>query len=129
MKRDMDLIRELLLKLESLPMRMGGIVVITPDAEEVQVEGYGVEQIDYHLSLIREAGMVDIGGVRPMVGIGFRRLSWTGHEFLDSVRSPEVWARTKAGALAAGGFTVQLLADLAKGFIKKQIEDRTGVKL
>lgn len=73
--------------------------------------------------------MVDIGGVRPMVGIGFRRLSWTGHEFLDSVRSPEVWARTKAGALAAGGFTVQLLADLAKGFIKKQIEDRTGVKL
>lgn len=53
MKRDMDLIRELLLKLESLPMRMGGIVVITPDAEEVQVEGYGVEQIDYHLSLIR----------------------------------------------------------------------------
>lgn len=28
MKRDMDLIRELLLKLEALPMRMGGIVVI-----------------------------------------------------------------------------------------------------
>ncbi len=30
MKRDMDLIRELLLKLEALPMRMGGIVVIPP---------------------------------------------------------------------------------------------------
>jgi len=47
----------------------------------------------------------------------------------DSIRSPDVWAKTKAGAYAAGGFTVELLADLAKGFIKKQIEDRTGVKL
>ncbi|HGL6720489.1 DUF2513 domain-containing protein [Burkholderia contaminans] len=129
MKRDMDLIRELLLKLEALPMRMGGIVVIPPDTEEIQVDGYTVEQIDYHLSLIREAGLVETGGVKPSVGIGFRRLSWAGHDFLESIRSPEVWAKTKAGALAAGGFTVELLGDLAKGFIKKQIEDRTGIKL
>ncbi|WP_258366757.1 DUF2513 domain-containing protein [Burkholderia vietnamiensis] len=51
----MDLIRELLLKLEALPMRMGGIVVIPPDTDEIQVDSYTVEQIDYHLSLIREA--------------------------------------------------------------------------
>ena len=30
--------------------------------------------------------------------------------------------------MAAGGFTVDLLKDLAKGLIKKQIEERTGVK-
>lgn len=79
--------------------------------------------------MIREAGLVETGGVKPSVGIGFRRLSWAGHDFLESIRSPEVWAKTKAGALAAGGFTVELLGDLAKGFIKKQIEDRTGIKL
>jgi hypothetical protein len=44
---------------------------------------------------------------------------------LDAIRSPEVWA----SALAAGGFTFELLADLAKGFVKKQIEERTGVQL
>ncbi len=97
MKRDMDLIRELLLKLEALPMRMGGIVVIPPDTDEIQIDSYTVEQIDYHLSLIREAGLVEAGGARPAVGIGFRRLSWAGHDFLDSIRSPEVWAKTKAG--------------------------------
>jgi len=59
----------------------------------------------------------------------FDRLSWAGHDFVDSVRSPEVWAKTKKGAEAAGGFTVDLLKDLAKGFIKKQIEDLTGVKI
>ena len=39
MKRDMDLIRELLLKLEALPMRRGGIVSIAPDDEEITVPG------------------------------------------------------------------------------------------
>ncbi len=64
-----------------------------------------------------------------MSGIGFRCLTWEGHDFLDSVRDPKIWAKTKDGALAAGGFTVDLLKDLAKGFVKKQIEERTGVTL
>jgi hypothetical protein len=129
MKRDMDLIRELLLKLEALPMRPGGIVSITPDAEEIAVAGYDAAQIDYHFGQIRQAGFIDEGGARPMRGIGFRCLTWEGHDFLDSVRDPEVWVKTKKGAAAAGGFTVDLLKDLAKGLVKKQIEEFTGVKL
>lgn len=128
MTRDMDLIRELLLKLEALPMRRGGIVLIKAEDAEVQVDGYSADQIDYHLALIREAGLIETAG-GAMKGITFRRLTWDGHDLLDSIRSPEVWAKTKSGALAAGGFTMELLADLAKGFIKKQIESRTGVTL
>jgi hypothetical protein len=56
-------------------------------------------------------------------------LEWAGHDFLDSVRDPEIWAKTKQGAETAKGFTVDLLKDLAKGLVKKQIEDYTGVKL
>lgn len=52
-----------------------------------------------------------------------------GHDFLDSIRDPDVWNKTKKGALAAGGFTLNLLNDLAKGFIKKKIEDSTGIML
>jgi hypothetical protein len=129
MKRDMDLIRELMLKLESLPMERGDVFIVSAEDEALQIRGYNEHEIDYHLSLIEEAGLIDTAGAGSMTGYGFARLSWTGHDFLDSVRNPEVWAKTKAGALAAGGFTVQLLADLAKGFLKKQIEDRTGVKL
>jgi len=32
----------------------------------------------------------------------------------ESHRDPDVWDRTKAGALQAGGFTVELLKDLAQ---------------
>lgn len=129
MKRDMDLIRELLLKLEALPMRRGGIVTIGPDDEEIAVPGYDPDQIDYHLSQIRKAGFIDEGGAHPMVGIGFRSLTWAGHDFIDSVRDPDIWAKTKKGAEEAKGFTFDLLRDLAKGLIKKQIEEYTGVKL
>jgi Hypothetical protein (DUF2513) len=56
-------------------------------------------------------------------------LTWAGHDFLDSIRDPKIWEKTKKGAEAAGGFTVDLLKDLAKGLVKKQIEEYTGVKL
>ena len=129
MKRDMDLIRALLLKLESLQIRPGDIVTITPDDEQIAIDGFDVDQIDYHLSLIREAELIEDLESQPMIGICYRRLSWQGHDFLNSVRDPKIWEKTKNGAEAAGGFTVDLMKDLAKGFVKKQIEEYTGVKL
>jgi hypothetical protein len=129
MQRDMDLIRELLLKLEALPIRPGGTVIIAPDDEEIAVSGYDVDQIDYHLSQISKAGLIDEGDVSLMIGIGFRCLTPAGHDFLDSVRNPDTWAKTKKAAAGAGGFTIALLKDLANGFIKKQIEEKTGIKL
>ena len=63
------------------------------------------------------------------MGVNFRSLTWAGHDFLDSIRDPIVWSKTKKGAMEAGGFTFDLLKDLAKGFLKKQIEERTEVAL
>jgi hypothetical protein len=129
MQREMDLIRELLLKLEALPMRPGEIMSITPDAEEIAVPGYSPDQIDYHLSQISKAGLIDEAGARPMIGIGFRCLTPAGHDFLDSVRDPKTWEKTKKVAARAGGFTIDILKDIALGLIKKQIDRLTGVKL
>lgn len=128
MKRDMDLIRELLLKLEAIPLKAGSNTVLSPPDEKVDVPGYDTDQIAYHLDLIKEANLISSAGGHPAYGIVFRGLSWAGHDLLDSIRDPEVWAKTKKGA-AAGGFTVELLRDLAKGFVKKQIEEYTGVQL
>lgn len=129
LKRDMDLIRELLLKLEALDTQPGSIWHFSGDDAEVSVPGYTADAIEYHAQLITKAGLIDAGGRGSMQGFMFRSLTWEGHDFLDSIRDPEIWAKTKTGAAAAGGFTVDLLKDLAKGFVKKQIEDLTGVKL
>jgi hypothetical protein len=119
----------LLLKLEVLPLRPGVIALIKPEEPEVAVPGYTTDQIDSYLLQIRAAGFIDDANMRPMHGIGLRSLTWEGYDFLDSVRDPVIWSRTKKGAIEAGGFTFDLLKDLAKGFLKKQIEERTGVAL
>jgi hypothetical protein len=133
MKRDMDLIRELLLKLESLPVPSAGFRMILPDEADVQVEGYSVEEIGYHLALLEQAKLVSAGGldfgmqIGPIgPGIAFRSLSWAGHDFFDSVRSPDVWDRTKKVAAAAGGFTVELLVLTAKTYLESKIKGVIG---
>jgi hypothetical protein len=128
MQRDMDLVRQLMLKLEALPLAQGSIALLNGTDERMRVDGYTPDQVDYHLSLLADQGWIEVGR-RLSHSIGFRKLTPSGHDFVDSVRDPEIWRKTKEGALAVGGITFDLLKDLAKGFIKKQIEARTGINL
>lgn len=52
-----------------------------------------------------------------------------GHDYLDSIRDPEIWKQTKAGAAKVGGFSLELIGDLAKGLIKTQIKKHTGIEI
>jgi hypothetical protein len=132
MKRDMDLIRELLLKLEALDIPAGAVRPLSPYNPAMAVDGFTPEDIGRHLAMLVSGEFIETAGSRPFGADGsliFRQISWQGHDFLDSVRDPKIWEETKKGAEAAGGFTVDLLKDLAKGLVKKQIEEWTGVKL
>ena len=67
--RDMDLIRELLLKLESLSERPGEVFVLSGNDPKIAVDGYSPDQITYHLELLREAGLIESPGSQPMLGV------------------------------------------------------------
>ena len=126
MKREMDLVRDLLLQIEQFDQGYGGDVEIEAGDHEPQV-------VAEHLRLLLEARLIE-GDAVPDDEYAFdhilpTRLTWLGHDFLDTVRDPEIWKKTKEGALSAKGFTLDLLQDLAKGFIKKQIEERIGIAL
>jgi hypothetical protein len=111
MKRDMDLVRELLLKLESLPLAAGVVALVDPWDKDLAVPDKTGDEISYHLLLLRAAKFIESPGSQPMNGgITFRRLTWEGHEFLDSIRDPEIWAKTKKASEHAKGFTLDLLA-------------------
>lgn len=111
MKRDMDLIRAMLLEVESWPP--GARVPST----RIAIEPYSEEQIRYHAELLHGAGF--IGGVvavhrasgeRPAI-VG--RLTWYGHEFVDATRSEVVWAAVKERTRLVGGSTnMEILAEL-----------------
>ena len=74
--------------------------------------------------LLDDAGLVDFWNLRSGAksdAIPIAGLTWRGHDFLDSVRDPEIWRKTKEGATKAGGFTLDLLMDLAKAIIKAKL--------
>ena len=79
MKRDMELIRLILLDAE--------------DETEVDLSQFPSEQINYHKWLLLERGFIDgfssssTGGRDVIV----KSLTWEGHEFLDDARDDKVW--------------------------------------
>ena len=113
MKRDMNLIRELLFQLES---DQGGKV------RRLQApEGCSPEQVNYHATLMLQAGLIEGKRTVAFSGVTFRDLSltWTGHEFLDAIRPPLVWERVQERLAHLGGATLAVVKDLAIDELKK----------
>ncbi len=91
MKRDVDLIRNILLKVEE-----------TDDTElsakRFTVEGYDETIVARHIELLQEADLVDANIVKTQIGTTaawIHRLTWSGHEFLDAARNDTVWNKAK----------------------------------
>ena len=132
MKRDMDLVRELLLRLEAIDIPAGVLRPVSPHNPAFAFESHSPDDIGRHFAMLVSGGFVETGSPRPFGPDGslmFRQLTWAGHDFLDSVRDPVLWKQTKDGALKAGGWTFELLKQLATGYAKLKIEEITGVKL
>lgn len=129
MKRDMDLVRALLLRIESWDIPPGGAVSnLFATDPEVQIDGYADNAVDYHLELLIDSGLVE-GSCNIERRFRIHKLTPAGHDLVESIRDPAIWSETKEGVKKAGGFTVELLRDLAKGLIKTQIAKHTGVEL
>jgi hypothetical protein len=129
MKRDMDLIRDILLWLEARPAQTDEFVQLGGEGGDYRDPSYSDAEIEMHATLMIEAGLLKGPNQQSDDGVWIISISWAGHDFLEAVRDRKIWERTKQGAGAAGGFTIELLQDLAKGFIRKQVEERTGIKL
>lgn len=108
MKRNMDLIRELLLHIEDHG---------NPELRDVpELEGHSLNVVLYHIKLLIQAGLVTAIDAGTFDGPDYMQIemTWQGHEFLSSVRDPEIWRRTKEGAGKVGSWSLGMLAELAK---------------
>lgn len=116
MKRDMELIRKLLLSIEENP-------------DQLEVEGYDEDCIKYHSMLLIEAGLLD-GDVSYYLSntsivpdfVSVNRLTWDGHEFLDNIRKEEVWNTIKTEFKDASISTVfNIGKQLTENYAKKKL--------
>jgi hypothetical protein len=126
MKRDMDMVRDLLLAIESDP-QFDGIRQLQPEPGDIGITEANYSEAAYHLTLLVEAGMVEGRTAMRMPIIS--KLTWQGHEFLDDIRSPEIWRKAKEGAGKVGRASIGFLWDLAKAYAKRLAQEKLGLDL
>lgn len=112
MKRNWDTIRELLVKVEECTLPTDR-VRLTDFSEDRAAE------VSYHMALLIQAGLVN-GRMDETLSADVKnffaqKLTWSGHEFLDSIRSDTVWQKTKSIFAEQGlSMTVDLVKETAK---------------
>jgi Hypothetical protein (DUF2513) len=94
MKRDMDLCREILKRVEAHPRGN--------EAFMLQIDGHGMDEITYHVKLLNQAGLVEAITTNLQIQKPVA-LTWAGCEFVEATRDDEKWTRVKAKAMKATG--------------------------
>lgn len=127
MTRDMELIRDILLRLEADP-KFDGSAFRRVTAETLAMTGRTEAQVVYHLDMMIQAGflngntkMLHRGGPADHNLILISKLTWEGHEFLDDIRDPEIWRKTKDRAQAVAGIGLNFIWEIAKAEIRTKL--------
>jgi hypothetical protein len=106
MKRDMDMIRELLLDAEAHDVNLPPLDTSDPT-------------MAYHVSLLKDAGFMDAiinngiyGTPSDAIILG---LKWNGHDFLDAARNDTIWKKAKDEFMKPGiSWTFSILLEWLK---------------
>lgn len=116
MKRDMDLIRSILLSIEA--------------NDKVDVDFGDEGRLAQHIILMNEdelvrgiiAQEVKRGKPRVVQTMSYVRLTSRGHDLLDAIRDDEVWKKTQQDvAKVGGGVTLAILTALATEYLKQKL--------
>ena len=107
MKRDMDLIRKIMLKIEE--------EYVSTAIFNLKVDGYTKEEVAGHCKMMYEAGLLSDYKAQyagnELYNFGIANLTWEGYEYLDKIRDDSIWKKVKDVAKEKG---VPLAIDTVK---------------
>ena len=115
MKRDMELIRLLVLEKEQ-------------EKAPEELARYSVEDTLYNTELMADAGLVVASFIKDAEGVTCtaitQRLTWAGHDFLDSTRDSKIWGKAKEQVLKSGA---SWTFDILKEWVKYELKQKLGL--
>ena len=119
MKRDMDLVRLILIEIED-KYRSTAIY-------NLAIDGYDTETIAYHCKIMYEAGLISdykaqyAGNEIHIFGVG--SLTWDGNDFLEKIRDDSQWKKVKDTIAQKGlPMVIETIKSIANAFITATVE-------
>jgi DNA-binding transcriptional ArsR family regulator len=123
MKRDMDLIRAILQRVESCDDPTG--------LEQMpEIDGYSRPQVSYHMKLLSDAGLIEVQTIDEMgsecAEFILINLTWLGQDFLDAAKDDTLWNKAKETVIKPGAsFTFDILL----AWLKNQVGTALGLPI
>jgi hypothetical protein len=122
MKRDMDLVRKIMLAVEGAAGQ--------PDLSDLHDE-YSERVVTYHCAIILRAGLVNgMVNEEDLDGSVFcvlTSLTWEGHDFLDNARNDTIWNKGKELAMkTAGSLSVDALKAALAIVVRQVVSGEMG---
>ena len=122
MKRDVDLIRTLLIHLEEKP---NDEIIM-----ELEIDGHDKSDVMYHFILMDQAGLlrcereVSSSTSDRVIRVYPFSLTWQGHEFLEASRNETTWNKAKAVIKSKSG---ALSVDVLKALLVSMAKESVGL--
>ena len=126
MKLNYDCVRSVLLTVEK-SKTIDEELNLNPLAVETifeQLPKYEDSEILYTIEKLKEAGYINAAlhfAAGHFIDGTVSSITYSGHEYLDNIREPEVWRKVKAMLKNAGASTLPLISQAAKMLIGSQL--------
>ena len=126
MKLNYDCVRSVLLTVEK-SKTIDEELNINPLAVETifeQLPKYEDNEILYTIEKLKEAGYINAAlhfAAGHFIDGTVSSITYSGHEYLDNIREPEVWRKVKTMLKNAGAITLPLISQAAQLLIGSQL--------
>ncbi len=119
MKRDMDLVREILLQIEKQ--------YISTAIYDLEIQGYDMPTVAYHCKILYDAGLISDYKAQYADGdiyyFEVSALTWEGNDYLDKIRDNSIWRKTKDTITQRGlPLALDTIKTVATAFITAAVE-------
>lgn len=126
MKLNYDCVRSVLLTVEKSKTidEELNINPLTVETIFEQLPKYEDSEILYTIEKLKEAGYINAAlqfAAGHFIDGAVSSITYSGHEYLDNIREPEVWRKVKAMLKNAGAITLPLISQAAQMLIGSQL--------
>lgn len=123
MKRDMDLVRKLLMKIEEVYEPGSGKISVS----KVMIDGYDAQTVVEHLMLMKEADLLQSIDAKTYITgstvVSIGNLTNKGYDTLEAFKNDTIWNKTKDVVKEKGlPIIIDVFKDIASSLISSATE-------